>query len=444
MKRKIYDELLKWKSEYSNKYALLIDGASQVGKSYIVSELASKMFSSYIIIDFKSADETLFDLLELYLPDLDKLFSVLSRYYKVELVEHASLIVFDGVQLFPKARDAIKRLVADGRYSYIEICSMVSFDESITEEMHITLNPMDFEEFLWATGRVELVDTIKKRYELGLPMGQSGHRLAAKAFREYMAIGGMPKAVQAFADSGDYNKVEAIKQDILARYKHDIEKHSGVYSAKARSLFEAIPVQLMKKDRKFHPSALKRNSRTRDYADAILWLDDADMINLCFNSTILNIGLRINRERLSLKAYMADTGLLFSLVNGRDSASANNSYIPFLDGKPDDIEGVLIDNSVAQILKASGYKLYFYSSYSKTDSLSRMEIDFLITRKRSGNKHSISAIEVKTGKNYTLSSINKFKVRYGELIESTYIIHENDYKAENGIIYLPAYMAALL
>ena len=450
MKRKIYDELLKWKRDSSDKYALIIDGARRVGKSYIVEEFAKKEYDSYIIIDFSARDQSVIDMFNLYLPNLDQFFSVLSKYFSVKLVDKRSLIIFDEVQIFPRAREAIKRLVADGRYHYIETGSLLSIKTNVqdivipSEELHINMYPMDFEEFLWATDNSEMLSVIKKHFETGLPMGQSGHRLAMNLFRQYLVVGGMPQAVKEYIDNGDFKEVEIAKQAILALYRNDISKFAGLAVAKTRSVFDDIPSQLMKHNKTFSPSSLKKGARTRDYSDALLWLDDAGVIAPCFNSTEPSIGLRMSSQRPSMKAYMADTGLLISLAFDENGIAREETYKSLLTGKLEVNEGMLIENIVAQILRAKGHKLYFYSNGSKSDVLSRMEIDFLIAKSKTTNRHNISPIEVKSSKNYTLSSLRKFKQKYKEQLATPYVIHTSDYKVEDDIVFLPIYMAMCL
>ena len=450
MKRKIYDELLKWKRDSSDKYALIIDGARRVGKSYIVEEFAKKEYDSYIIIDFSARDQSVIDMFNLYLPNLDQFFSVLSKYFSVKLVDKRSLIIFDEVQIFPRAREAIKRLVADGRYHYIETGSLLSIKTNVqdivipSEELHINMYPMDFEEFLWATDNSEMLSVIKKHFETSLPMGQSGHRLAMNLFRQYLVVGGMPQAVKEYIDNGDFKEVEIAKQAILSLYRNDISKFAGLAGAKTRSVFDDIPSQLMKHNKTFSPSSLKKGARTRDYSDALLWLDDAGVIAPCFNSTEPSIGLRMSSQRPSMKAYMADTGLLISLAFDENGFAREETYKSLLTGKLEVNEGMLIENIVAQILRAKGHKLYFYSNGSKSDVLSRMEIDFLIAKSKTTNRHNISPIEVKSSKNYTLSSLRKFKQKYKEQLATPYVIHTSDYKVEDDIVFLPIYMAMCL
>lgn len=450
MKRKIYEDLLTWKKEWAGKTALLIDGARRVGKSYIAEEFAKTEYRSYIFIDFNSATEDIRNLFFHYLNDLDTLFMYLSGYYNVKLYEHESLIIFDEVQLFPRARAALKYLVADGRYDYIETGSLMSIKKNVqdivipSEERHLKMYPLDFEEFLWAMGNDTLMDIIKKCYDAEKPMGQIMHRKAMDYFRQYLIVGGMPQAVQEYAISRDFDRVDRIKRDILTLYRADIIKHAAGYEMKVESIFDEIPAQLQKHEKRFRISSLKKDARFRDYEDAMFWLDDAMIVNICYNSTEPNIGLRLNMDRLTLKCYMADTGLLISHAFDENGIVTEELYKKLLFDKLEVNKGMIMENMVAQMLTASGHKLYFYSNCSREDKDSRMEINFLITKSKISSRHNISPIEVKSGKNYTLTSLRKFMKKYDEQTHIPYVLHTNDLKKEEGIIYLPLYMTPLL
>lgn len=450
MKRKIYDDILKWKQDWAGKTALLIDGARRVGKSYIAEKFAQSEYKSYILIDFNRASDDVKNLFVNYLNDLDTLFIYLSAYYNVKLYERESLIIFDEVQLFPKARAAIKYLVADGRYDYLETGSLMTIKKNVkdilipSEERHLKMYPLDFEEFLWALGNDTLMDIIRKFYENKTPMGQALHRKAMDYFRQYLIIGGMPQAVQAYVDTKDFDKVDRIKRDILTLYRADIVKHADGYEIKVESIFDEIPAQLQKHEKKFKLSSIKKDARLRDYEDALFWLDDAMIVNICYNSTAPNIGLKLNMDRLTLKCYMADTGLLISHAFDENGLLSEEIYKKLLFGKLEVNEGMIVENIVAQMLTASGHKLYFYSTPSAKDSNERMEIDFLITKAKISNRHNISPIEVKSSKNYTISSLRKFTAKYGEQTYTPYVLHTQDYKEVDGIVYLPLYMTPLI
>lgn len=448
MKRKIYDELIQWKSR--GKTALLIDGARRVGKSYIAEEFAKAEYKSYILIDFNRIGKEVTDLFENYLNDLDTLFMYLSAYYNIKLYDRESLIIFDEVQMFPKARAAIKFLVADGRYDYIETGSLMSIKKNVrdivipSEEHHIKMYPMDFEEFLWALGNDTIMSVIKKCFDNRQPMGQAMHRKAMDYFRQYLIVGGMPQAVAEYEDSHDFDRVDRIKRDILTLYRADIMKHAEGYEMKVAGIFDEIPAQLQKHEKKFKLSSLKKEARFREYEDALFWLSDAMITNVCYNSTAPNIGLRLNMDRMTLKCYMADTGLLISHAFDENGIVSEEIYKKLLFDKLEVNKGMIVENIVAQMLAASGHKLYFYSNSSRDDSSSRMEIDFLIAKSKISNRHNISPIEVKSSKNYTLSSLRKFINKYSEQLHIPYVLHTGDLKSEDGIMYLPLYMTPLL
>ena len=450
MKRKIYDELIAWKNDGADKTALLIDGARRVGKSFIAESFAKNEYKSYILVDFNRAGTEIRDLFEYYLNDLDTLFMYLSGYYNVKLYKGESLIIFDEVQLFPRARAAIKYLVADGRYHYMETGSLMSIKMNVrdivipSEERHIRMYPMDFEEFLWAMENNTLMDIVKSCYHARKPMGQGMHRKAMDYFRQYMIVGGMPQAVLEYKKTHDFDKVDRIKRDILTLYRADIVKHAEGYEMKVSGIFDEIPAQLQKHEKKFKLSSLKKDARLREYEDALFWLDDAMIANICYNSTEPNIGLKLNMNRLTLKCYMGDTGLLISHAFDENGLVSEEIYKKLLFDKLEVNKGMLVENIVAQMLTAGGHKLYFYSNPSRNDSESRMEIDFLIAKSKINSRHNISPIEVKSGRNYTLTSLRKFMKKYAEQADVPYVLHTKDLKVEEGIVFLPLYMTPLL
>ncbi len=450
MKRKIYTTLLDWKERRAGKTALLIDGARRVGKSYIVEAFAKKEYRSYILIDFFTASQDVKDLFENYLHDLDTFFLFLSNYYQVKLYPRETLIIFDEVQEFPRARGAIKYLVADGRYDYIETGSLMSIKKNVqdalipSEEHHVNLYPMDFEEFLWALGDDMLMPFIKERFEKKQPLGPALHRKAMDLFRQYLIVGGMPQAVKEFVESRDFDEVDRVKRDILTLYRADMMKHAQGYEIKVARVFDEIPAQLQKHERKFKLADLEKNARMRDYEDALLWLDDAMIVNTCYNSTAPNIGLKLNMDRLTLKCYMADTGLLISHAFDENGIVSEEIYKKILFDKLEVNMGMIVENVVAQMLVASGHKLYFYSNPSREDKNARMEIDFMIAKDKISNRHNISPIEVKSSTRYTLTSLRKFVTKYKEQTHIPYVIHPNDFKEEDGIVYLPLYMTPML
>jgi len=450
MKRKIYAELSAWKNEGAGRTALLIDGARRVGKSYIVGEFARNEYKTSVLIDFNRAPDDVKNLFHQYLNDLDTFFLYLSGFYNVKLYPRETLIIFDEVQLFPKARAALKYLVADGRYDYIETGSLMTIKKNVqdivipSEERHIKMYPMDFEEFLWALGNDTLMDFVRACFADRKAMGQALHRKAMDYLRQYLIVGGMPQAVQAYADTKDFDKTDQAKRDILNLYRADIVKHAVGYEMKVERIFDEIPAQLQKHEKRFKLSSLKKQARFREYEDALFWLDDAMIANICYNSTEPNVGLKLNTDRITLKCYMADTGLLISHAFDENEIVNAAIYKKLLFDKLEINKGMLVENLVAQMLAAARHKLYFYSNSSRNDSSSRMEIDFLIARSKIGSRHNISPIEVKSGKNYTLTSLEKFRAKYSNQLHIPYVLHTNDLKIQNDIVFLPIYMTPLL
>ena len=450
MRRKIYEEILKWKKRSAGQTALLIDGARRVGKSYIAEKFAAAEYKSYLLIDFNRAPKEVTDLFENYLNDLDTLFMYLSGFYNTKLYERETLIILDEVQLCPRARSAIKYLVADGRYDYLETGSLMSIKKNVkdilipSEEEHLKMYPLDFEEFLWALDNETLMPLIQTCYEKNQPMGQALHRKAMDYFRQYTIVGGMPQAVARYVETRDFDSIDRVKRSILELYRADIVKHAAGYEIKVEQIFDNIPAQLQKHDKKFKLSSLKKEARFRAYDDALFWLSDAMIANICYNSTAPSIGLKLNMDRLTLKCYMADTGLLISHAFDENGIVSEEIYKKLLFDKLEFNKGMIVENLVAQMLTAAGHKLYFYSNPSRDEVSERMEIDFLIAKSKISSRHNISPIEVKSGKNYTLTSLKKFRNKYAEQTDTPYVLHTGDLKEADGITYLPLYMTPLL
>ena len=429
---------------------LLLQGARRVGKSYIAEEFAKNEYRSYILIDFNLVDSQVKDMFDHDLNDPDTFFLKLMTFFNTKLYKRQSLIILDEVQLFPRARSAIKYLVADGRYDYIETGSLISIRENVkdilipSEEDQMQLYPMDFEEFLWASGNETMMSLIRNCFESKKPLGQALHRKAMDLFRQYMIIGGMPQAVDTYMSSHDFDLVDQVKRRILNLYRDDIRKHAKGYEMKVESIYDELPSQLKNQNRHFKLSSLKEGARFDEYKDALFWLSDAMIVNNCYNSTEPSIGLNLNRDRTLLKCYMGDTGLLVSHAFDERGIVSEEIYKKLLLDKLEVNMGMILENVVAQMLTASGHKLYFYANSSRTDAASRMEIDFLIAKSKISSRHNISPIEVKSSKNYTLSSLRKFMEKYHEQLHTPYVLHTSDFKEENGIVYLPLYMAPFL
>ena len=449
MKRKIYDNLLKWKTESNGQSAMLIEGARRIGKSYIAEEFAKREYESYILIDFSKAPKQVKEWFDLYMEDLDTLLMNIQLHYRTRLKERHSLIIFDEVQDCPRARAAIKHLVSDGRYDYLETGSLISIKKNVkdilipSEEDSINMYPMDFEEFLWAMGDDMLMPYIKAQFEQRKPVGDF-HRRAIDLFRQYLIVGGMPQAVQAYVDTRDFDQVDHVKRQILKLYRNDIRKYSEGLSARVTAIYDELPGQLQKHEKKFRLSALKEEARMRDYQDAFLWLDDARVVNCCYNATEPNIGLRLNEERTTMKCYFCDTGLLISHAFDARGIVGQDLYQKLMFGKLEVNEGMLVENVVAQMLTATGHKLYFFSQYDEKNAQNRMEIDFLIQKPAATSRHNISPVEVKSSSRYSLTSLHKIITKYGRYLAMPYVIHTADLKEQDGITYLPIYMTPFL
>lgn len=450
MKRKIYNDLLEWKKNSQGKTAILIDGARRIGKSYIAEAFAKDNYESYILIDFSKAPQVIKDLFENYLDNLDYLFTYLSQYYGKKLHERNTLFIFDEVQFCPRARSAIKHLVADGRYDYIETGSLISIKKNVknilipSEEHIIKMKPMDYEEFMWAMGNNTMMDFIKTCYEQKKPLGQALHRKAMDYFKEYMIVGGMPQAVKLYSETRDFERVDEVKRDILTLYREDIKKYGEEVALKVEHIFDEIPSQLQKHKKKFNLASLDVNARYREYYGAFYWLDDAGLVNLAYNTTEPNVGLNFNKESSSFKCYMFDTGLLLSMAFDEKGIVSEEIYKKILFDKLTFNEGMMIENIVAQMLVNAKRKLYYFSRTDRENSEETMEVDFLIAKSKITSKHNITPIEVKSGKNYTLSSLGKFRRKFNDYLTQSIIIHQEDLREENGILYLPIYMTELL
>ena len=449
MKRKIYNKLLEWKEQRNGATAVLIEGARRIGKSYIVEEFARNEYDSYLLIDFNTADKVVWTWFDTLLEDLDTLLMNLQIHYGTRLTPGKSVIVFDEVQLCPRARAAIKYLVADGRFHYIETGSLVSIKKNVrnivipSEEEAMPMFPMDFEEFLWAIGNEMLMPYIKQCFEKRQPMG-AHHRKAMEYLRTYMIVGGMPQSVQAFVDSKDFDKVDRVKRGILRVYVNDISKYAAGLEHKVKSIFEQIPAQLQKHEKKFRLAALEAGATYRDYDDAFFWLADAGIVNICYNCTAPNVGLRLNMERNTLKCYMGDTGLLISHAFDENGKVPMELYQKLLLNKLELNQGMIVENIVAQMLATNQHKLYFYSNSSRDDASERMEIDFLTAKSKLTARHNIMPIEVKSSQRYTLSSLRKCMEKFGDYLTTPVVLHGADMKEENGMLFLPLYMAPLI
>lgn len=445
LKRKIYANLLSWKQKTNGQTALLIDGARRVGKSFIAKEFAKKEYKSYIIIDFGNAPK---DILDLFINDsanLDLFFAKLAAYYSTILYKRNSLIVFDEVQQFPRARQLIKYLVADGRYDFLETGSLISLKKNVkdiiipSEEEHIEMFPMDFEEFLWSMGDEATIPLIQHCFETKQPLGQALHRKIMNDFRQYVLVGGMPQAVLAYIDGKNFETADDAKRRIIKLYRDDVSKFAEGYEDKVFAVFDNIPSQLSKKEKKYKFSSLGKNARFRTYEESFLWLNEAMIVNTCFNATDPNIGLALSADNSTQKCYMADTGLLVTLTFMDRKFTENELYRSILFDKLNVNEGMIMENIVAQMLRANGHKLYFYSRSDSNHRENNLEIDFLISENK-----KISPIEVKSGNYQSHVSLDKFRLKFSEKLKNSYVLYGKDVMLKDGIIHLPFYMAMFL
>lgn len=434
----------------------MIEGARRIGKSHIVEEFGRDEYESYILVDFSKVSPQVMEFFDLYLDDLDTLFQNLELYFRCKLFprqsrgeEARSLIIFDEVQFCPRARSGIKHFVKDNRFDYIETGSLVSIKKNVkdimipSEEHPVQMYPMDFEEFLWALGDEMIMPYIRSQFEKKKPMG-AFHRRAMDYFRQYMIVGGMPQAVKKYIETQDFVKVDEVKRDILALYRNDIKKYADNQETKVSAIFEEIPGQLQKHEKTFRLSALREDARMRDYSQAFFWLSDAKVINCCYNSTEPSIGLKLNEDRTTLKCYLNDTGLLISHAFDERGIVTEDLYRKLMFDKLEVNQGMLVENIVSQMLKASGHNLFFFSNSSRTSAEDRMEIDFLIAKPTTTSRHNISPIEVKSGARYALTSLTKCMTKYAKDLSTPYVLHDKDLKIEDGIVFLPLYMTPLL
>lgn len=444
-KRKIYEELIKWKRISNGSTALLIDGARRVGKSYIAEEFAKNEYKSYILVDFGNVPNDVLHLFAQESSDLDLFFAKLSAFYGIKLFKRDSLIVFDEVQQFPRARQLIKYLVADGRYDYLETGSLIRLKKNVqdiiipSEEEHIEMFPMDFEEFLWAMGDTVTVPLLKACFESKKPLGQALHRKIMNDFRQYVLVGGMPQSVAAYLNGKDFEASDMAKRRILKLYHDDVSKFAEGYEDKVFALFDGIPAQLSKKEKKYKLSSLGKKARFRSYEDSFVWLNESMIVNTCFNATDPNVGLALSADHSTQKCYMADTGLLVTQTFMDKAFTENGLYRAILFDKLSINEGMIMENVVAQMLRTNGHKLYFYSRSDATNRKNDMEIDFLITE---GKK--ICPIEVKSNNYVSHSSLDKFRDKFSSKIGNSYILYSKDVIVKDGIIHLPIYMAMFL
>jgi len=440
-KRKIYEKLLDWKNNSAGKTALLIEGARRVGKSTIVDFFAKNEYKSYILIDFAFAPKNIQTLFE-DMSNLDYFFLQLQLQYGVDLHERDSLIIFDEVQFNPLARQSIKKLVADGRYDYIETGSLISIKKNVdkilipSEERKLEMFPMDFEEFLWALGDQSTNDLLGKAFEQGIPLGEEQNRNIMRKFRLYMLVGGMPQAIQTYIETNNFRLVDEVKRDIINLYGEDFYKIDP--SGKISMLFDAIPAELNRNSSRYQVSSVLENKRASTILQEISELNASKTVLVAYHSNDPNVGLSGNLNLDKFKLYMADTGLMVSLIFKDKDFTENTIYTKLLSNKLSKNLGMLYENIVAQTLVSKSYKLFYYSFYDSVQKRT-FEVDFLLSK---GNK--VSPIEVKSSNYRQHRSLDEFSKKYSDRINSQYLIHTKDLKKEGNIRYLPFYMAQFL
>ena len=439
--RKIYREILEWKENRSDKYALLVKGARRVGKSTIVEEFAKKEFKSYIIIDFAHVSKDIKDLFEdTY--DLDFFFLQLQQLSGTKLYEKESVIIFDEVQLLPKARQAIKYLVADGRYKYIETGSLLSIKKNTkdilipSEEHKISMYPMDFEEFLWAIGDEVSIETIKILLEKKRPAGNAIHRNLMRIFRLYMLIGGMPQAVETYLEKNNLQEVDEIKREIVDLYEEDFTKIDA--SGLAGDIYDAIPANLSSNASRYILSNAREGTRSERVLDLLPDILSSYTVNIAYHANNPAVGMALEKDVGRYKLFTSDVGLFVTLAFRDKNYVENIIYNKLLSDKLEANLGYVYENAVAQMLVAKGNNLFYYTM-GNNSSNHLYEIDFLIS---TGNK--ISPIEVKSGNYRCHKSLDQFCDKFRSRIGNKYLVHTKDYKWENGINYIPVYMLPFL
>lgn len=440
-KRKIYQKLLEWKQESDGKTALLIEGARRIGKSTVVEEFGKNEYESYILIDFSIVSKTVRELFE-DVSDLDYLFLQLQLLYKVDLHERKSLIIFDEVQLCPMARQAIKSLVRDHRYDYIETGSLISIKRNVkdilipSEERKIGMYPMDYEEFLWAVGNTNTIPLLKKVFEQNKPIGERMNRKMLRDFRLYMLIGGMPQAVDEYIQTNNFRKVDQVKRDILDLYEDDFKKIDP--TGRISLLFDSIPAQLNKNASRYQVSSVLEGERADSILELIAQLKDSKTVLVSYHANDPNAGMSNNKDLTKFKLFLCDTGLFVTLMFKDRDFTENLIYEKLLNDKLSTNLGYLYENVVAQILAANGNELFYHTIMNET-SRHNYEIDFLLAR-----QNKVCPLEVKSSGYKTHSSLDAFARKFSDRILQKYLVYAKDLQKDGDIICIPVYMTQFL
>lgn len=440
-KRKMYDTMLKWKSERNGDTALLIQGARRIGKSTIAEEFARNEYKSYILIDFSNVSKEVSDLFK-DISDLNYLFLRLQFIYHVQLYERESVIIFDEVQLQPLARQAIKHLVKDHRYDYIETGSLISVRSRSrniiipSEETKVDMFPMDYEEFRWALGDTATIPLLRNAFEKKLPLGDAVHRKLIRDFRLYMLVGGMPQAVAAYIKTNNFTAVDLAKRDIIALYEEDFGKIDD--SGRAKAMYDAIPAQLSKNALRYQVGKAVKDEKVERIVNVVKEMEDSMTVNVTYHSDDPNAGLALTKNEEYFKMYASDTGLFVTLAFKDSDITENVIYDKLLNDKLSTNLGYVYENVIAQMLRATGKNL-FYHTIPYAEGKKYYEIDFVIP-----HKHKISPVEVKSSGYKTHKSLDVFCSKFSDRIMHKYLIYTKDYKKENGVEYIPVYMTMFL
>lgn len=436
-KRKIYSKMLAWKQESDGRTALLIEGARRIGKSTVVEAFARNEYESYIMIDFAKASKQIRTLFE-DVSDLNYLFLQLQLQYKVDLHERKSVIIFDEVQLCPMARQAIKALVEDHRYDYIETGSLVSIKKNVkdilipSEERKISMYPMDYEEFLWAIGDETTFSLLKKCFEMNQGLGDAMNRKQLRQFRLYMLVGGMPQAIATYIETNNFRKVDEMKRDILNLYEADFAKIDP--TGRLAMLFDAIPAQLNKNASRFQAGSVLDGEKSDKILELIAELKDSKTVLVSYNANDPNAGMSNTRDLSRFKLFLSDTGLFVTLMFKDKDFTENEIYEKLLSDKLGVNLGYLYENVVAQCLAANGNELYYHTIMNEK-SKHNYEIDFILAR-----KNKIVPLEVKSSGYKTHKSLDVFTEKFSDRILKRYLIYTRDMSKDQDIICVPVYM----
>ena len=436
-KRKIYNKLLEWKQESNGKTALLIEGARRIGKSTVVECFAKEEYKSYILIDFSKASKEVKELFD-DISDLDYIFLRLQLIYKTDLHLRESVIIFDEVQLCPMARQAIKHFVNDHRYDYIETGSLISIKKNIkdilipSEERKVSRYPMDFEEFLWATGDTSTTKLLRTVFAKKLSLGEAVHRKLMRDFRLYMLVGGMPQAVESYIETNNFKNVDEIKRDILNLYEDDFRKIDA--TGRISMLFNGIPAQLNTNASRYHVSSVLSGERADTILELIADMVDSKIVQIAYHANDPNVGFANAKDLRRFKLFLTDTGLLTTLVFKDKDFTENIIYEKLLSDKLSVNLGYVYENIVAQILSTNGNALYYYT-FLNDKTKHNYEIDFLLSK-----KNKICPIEVKSSGYNTHKSLDAFSEKFSERILEKYVVYTKDLKKDRDILMLPVYI----